>query len=74
MTWLYPVFILIGLVIQAGFIIALVWLTAKIARGEEIILKKKSPPSPIYDTPKQRNQIRKEIREEQEMQFKEIQG
>jgi len=58
MSWLYPTFILIGLLIQACFIIALVWLTAKIARGEEIILKKKQPPSPIYDTPEQRNRLR----------------
>ena len=72
MNWLYPIFILIGLVILVCSGLALVWLTAKIARNEPLQIHKKPPPSPIYDTAQQRNQIRKEAREANEMQFKEI--
>ena len=71
MNWLYPVFIIIGLLNEAVFVIALVSITAKIARNEPLKLREKKPPSPIYDTPEQRNKIREEIRQEQDIQWKE---
>lgn len=72
MTWLYPVFILIGLVILVVGALALVWITAKIARGEKLEMKKRLPPAPIYDTPEQRNRIRAEARKANDIEFREV--
>jgi len=44
-----------------------VWVGSRIAKGEPILPKKPAPlPMPIYDTPAERNAIRKAAREEQE--------
>lgn len=50
--------------VGAGLFFAGVWVGSTIAKGESIIPKKpKPPPVPIYDTPEDRNKIRKAARE-----------
>jgi len=64
MTWWLGI---LQTVIGGGLFFAGVWVGSRIAKGEPILPKKPAPlPMPIYDTPAERNAIRKAAREEQE--------
>jgi len=61
MTWWQ---MLLGMVAGGGLFFAGVWVGSRIARNEPLVpVKPKPPPVPIYDTPAERNAIRKAERD-----------
>jgi len=61
MTWWQPI---VSMLVGGGLFFAGVWVGARIAKDESILPKKpKPPPTPIYDTPAERNAIRKAERD-----------
>ena len=64
MSWWQPI---LQTLIGGGLFFAGVWVGSRIVKGEPILPKKpKPPPVPIYDTPQERNAIRKAAREDAE--------
>ena len=69
MTWYHWIFVILGLALWSGSILGAVWLTAKISRGEPLEFRPKPPPSPIVDTPAERDKKRKVLRDISEVGF-----